>query len=356
VNGVPERARLPHVPLVVVERDRREESVHEGSVAVVDAGGAIVACAGSPGFVAFARSALKPLQALPFVAADGPRRLGLSAEQVAVVCASHSGEAKHQAAVADLLRRAGCRVDELGCGTHVPGVYALLDEAPPPPPYSPLAHNCSGKHAGMLAHCALSGWPREGYLDPAHPLQVEIRAAIARHAGVAGADLVPAIDGCSAPTYALPLAGLARAYARIANAGDGETDAAARRTIFDAMSAHPDFVSGERRFDLALMRAGRGRWIAKVGAEGVQAVGLRPEGLGIAIKVGDGAGRALPAATVAVLSSLGVLDAEARRELAPWTEPVLHNARGTPVGGLRSVVVLDNRAGGRGAPDAGAPR
>lgn len=348
MSAARERARA-HVPLAVVERDGREESVHAGSIAVVDASGRVVASAGSPGHVAFTRSALKPLQALPFVAAGGPRRLGLSAAQVAVVCASHSGEAKHQAAVADLLARAGCRVDELRCGAHVPGVYALLDEAPPPPPYSPLAHNCSGKHAGMLALCALSGWPREGYLEPGHPLQAAIRAAIAGHAGVRAGDLVPAIDGCSAPTYALPLSGLARAYARIARADDGGSDAAARRTIFDAMSAHPDYVSGVRRFDLALMRAGRGDWVAKVGAEGVQAVGLRREGLGIAIKVADGAGRALPPATVAALEALGVLDDEARRELAPWARPVLHNARGLPVGGLRSEIVLDKHPVSGGA-------
>ncbi len=319
----------PHVPIVRVERAGREESVHCGSIAVVEASGALLASAGAPDYQAFTRSALKPLQALPFFAAGGAARFGLSGEQVAVVCASHSGEAKHQAVVADLLRRAGCRVDELGCGAHAPRVYDLLDEAPPPPPYSPLAHNCSGKHAGMLAHCVLSGWPREGYLDPSHPLQAAIRASIARHAGVREEDLVPAIDGCSAPNYALPLASLALAFARLAHPDDGGPDAGARRTIADAMTAHPDYVSGERRFDLALMRA---------------------------IKVGDGAGRALAPATIAVLEALGAVDERARRELAPWVAPTLHNARGTPVGALRSVVVLDKPTGYREAPAPAAGR
>lgn len=353
---LPVEAAQPHVPIVRVERAGREESVHCGSIAVVDASGTLLASAGTPDYPAFTRSALKPLQALPFFAAGGAARFGLTGEQVAVVCASHSGEAKHQAAVADLLRRAGCRVDELGCGAHAPRVYDLLDEAPPPPPYSPLAHNCSGKHAGMLAHCVLSGWPREGYLDPAHPLQAAIRASIARHAGVREEDLVPAIDGCSAPNYALPLASLALAFARLAHPDDGGPDAGARRTIADAMTAYPDYVSGERRFDLALMRAGRGDWVAKVGAEGVQAVGLRRAGLGIAIKVGDGAGRAVAPATIAVLEALGAVDERARRELAPWAAPTLHNARGTPVGALRSVVVLDKATGYRTAPAPAAGR
>jgi L-asparaginase II len=336
------------VPLAHVERGGRLESVHRGAVAVVDAGGALVASAGAPDLVAFTRSALKPLQALPFVAAGGPAHYGLSPQQVAVLCASHSGEAKHQVAVADLLRRAGVSVDELGCGTHAPYVFDALHEAPPPPPYSPLGHNCSGKHAGMLAFCAMRGWPRAGYLDPAHPVQEAIRDAIARLAGVRADTLVPAIDGCSAPNYALPLASLARAFARVAG-GTGDADDPACRRIAEAMAAHPDYVSGERRSDLTLMRAGRGSWIAKVGAEGMQAIGLRAGGLGIAIKIADGSPRAMLPVAIAVLDALGALDADARRDLEPWRSPVLHNARGTAVGQVRPAVVLDRVDGAGGA-------
>lgn len=341
----------PQVPLAVVERGGEVESVHQGSVAVVDADGTLVACAGSPDTVAFTRSSLKPLQALPFVLAGGPAHFGLSTEQVALLCASHSGEARHQAAVADLLRRAGCRVDELGCGTHAPSVYEALGETPPPPPYSPLAHNCSGKHAGMLAYCVLRGWPREGYLDPGHPLQVEIRAAVARFAGVRTEDLDAVLDGCSAPNYALPLGGLARAYARLVRPAGDDPEGAACRAITHAMRNHPDYVSGERRGDLVLMRAGRGTWISKVGAEGMQAIGLPEPGLGVAIKVADGAGRAVVPVAIAVLDALGALDGAARRELAPWAAPVLHNARGLAVGCVRPIVVLDKPADGRSSPD-----
>ena len=340
----------PHVPLAVVERGGAIESVHLGSVAVVDADGALVASAGSPDTVAFTRSSLKPLQALPFVLAGGPAHFGLATEQVALLCASHSGEARHQAGVADLLRRAGCHVDELRCGSHAPYVYESLGEAPPPPPYSALGHNCSGKHAGMLACCALHGWTREGYLDAGHPLQVAIRAAVARYAGVPGATLDAVIDGCSAPNYALPLTGLARAYARLVREGD-DADATASGAIAGAMAAHPDYVSGERRGDLVLMRAGRGAWISKVGAEGMQAIGLRASGVGVAIKVADGAGRAVVPVAIAVLDALGALDDAARSDLAPWAAPVLHNARGLAVGRLRPVVVLDKAVEGRSSPD-----
>lgn len=339
MTGIAERA-WPHVPLAVVERGGRIESVHAGSVAVVDADGRLVASAGDPGFVTFTRSSLKPLQALPFVVAGGPERFGLSGEQVALLCASHSGEAHHQAAVAEVLARAGCTVADLRCGSHAPYVYDALGEAPPPPPYSPLGHNCSGKHAGMLACCVLHGWSRADYLASGHPLQQAIRAAIGRLADVRVDDLVPVVDGCSAPNYALPLSRLALAFARIASGHPGE-DAAACRTLAGAMVAHPEYVSGTGGGDLALMRSGRGAWISKVGAEGVQAIGLVHQGMGIAIKVADGGGRARMAITVGVLDALGVLVGEVREELLPFATEVLHNARGTATGVLRSVVVLD---------------
>ncbi|MEO8486573.1 MAG: asparaginase [Betaproteobacteria bacterium] len=331
-------------PLAVVERGGRVESVHSGSVAVVTADGTLVASAGDPDAIVFARSALKPLQALPFVAAGGPARFGLSARHVALMCASHSGEAKHQAGVADLLARAGCTPGELLCGTHAPYVYDTQHEPPPPPPYSPLANNCSGKHAGMLAACVLHGWPRANYLDPAHPLQADIRAAIGRLAGVRADALAPAVDGCSAPTYAVPLAGLATAFARLAGGGE-PADRSACATLADAMTSHPDYVSGTGRGDFTLMRAGRGAWVAKMGAEGVQAIGIKGAGLGIAVKVADGGARAVLPVAIAVLEALGLVDADARRGLAPSAEPVLHNACGTATGRVRPVVVLDRGSG-----------
>ena len=332
-----------HVPLAVMTRGGAVESVHLGSVAVVDRDGALLHSAGDPAALTFTRSTLKPLQALPFVAAGGPARYGLTQPEVALLCASHSGEPRHVESAAAILAKAGNAAADLQCGTHAPGFYAARDEVPPPPPYSPLAHNCSGKHAGMLAHCSACGYAKGDYLDPGHPLQREIRRAVATFTGVAEAALVMGIDGCSAPNYALPLHGLARAFARLAAAGDDPDYGAAPRTLADAMTAHPAMVSGAGRGDLALMEAGRGDWVAKVGAEGVQAIGVRSRGWGIAVKVADGGLRGLHPAVVATLDQLGLLDDDARAALARWAQPQVRNYRGIVTGDVESVLVLDKQ-------------
>jgi len=330
-----------HVPLAEVTRGPAVESVHYGSVAVVDRAGRVILALGDPHFTTFTRSALKPLQALPFVAGGGPDRFGYSPPQVALLCASHSGEPRHVQAVADMLARAGLTGADLQCGTHAPGFYEASGRVPPPPPYSPLAHNCSGKHAGMLAWCVQCGEPTADYLDYDHPLQRAIRRAVAGFAGVAEDRLVTGTDGCSAPNYALPLSALARAFARLAaREPDGEFGAAPKR-LAEAMVAHPEMVSGAHRSDEALMSAGRGDWVTKVGAEGVQAIGVRSQGLGIAVKMADGAKRGLYPVVVDVLEQLRLVDARAREILRPWGRREIVNYRGLATGEVRSVAVLD---------------
>lgn len=338
-----------HVPLAEVIRGNSVESIHFGAVAVVDRLGRVLRSAGDPYAVTFTRSALKPLQALPFVAAGGIERFGFSTAQVALLCASHSGEPRHVEAVADMLARADCTEADLQCGSHAPGFYDARGELPPPPPYSPLQHNCSGKHSGMLAYCALCGKSKDDYLGYDHPLQQAIRRAVATFTGVAEDRLIAGIDGCSAPNYAVPLAGLAAAFARLATVDIDANYALAPRTLANAMTAHPEMVSGEGRSDLALMRAGRGDWVTKIGAEGVQAIGVRSAGLGIALKVADGNKRGLLPATVAVLDQLGLLDAQQREALAPWREAIVRNYRGIATGCVRPVVSLER--GSRFAAD-----
>jgi L-asparaginase II len=335
----------PHVPLAVATRGDAIESVHYGSVAVVDRDGRLLYGAGDPQFLTMTRSALKPFQAMPFVAAGGVERFGYSTAQIALLCASHSGEPRHTAAVADMLARSGSTAEELQCGTHAPGYFDVRGEVPPPPPYSPLAHNCSGKHSGMLAHCVHCGLPKDSYLAFDHPLQQAIRRSVAHFAETPEAELVAGIDGCSAPNYAVPLARLALAYARLAAESSDAVYGHAPRILADAMTAHPEMVSGEGRNDLALMRAGRGDWVTKIGAEGVQAVGVRSTGAGIAIKVADGGKRGLHPATVAVLDQLGMLDADQRAELAGWREPTIRNYRGLATGIVKPVVVMDKISG-----------
>jgi L-asparaginase II len=337
-------AAPPHVPLARVTRGDATDSVHYGSVAVVDREGRLLFSGGDPFFLTTTRSALKPLQALPFVAGGGVERFGYSQEQVALLCASHSGEPRHVAAVADMLERAGCRPDELQCGVHPPLYYTVREELPPAGvKFTPLHHNCSGKHAGMLAHCRQHALPLESYLAFEHPLQQAIRAAVAHVTGVAERELVAGIDGCSAPNYAVPLDRLAYAYARLATVVEDARYGAAPATLAAAMTAHPEMVSGEGRNDLILMRAGGGDWVTKVGAEGVQAIGVRSRGWGIALKVVDGNARGLHPATVAVLDLLGLLDASQRQALEAWREPVIRNYRGLATGRVQPTVRLERR-------------
>jgi L-asparaginase II len=339
--AAPAARTAAHVPLTVVTRGDMVESVHAGTVVVADRSGRVLYAAGDAALPTFTRSALKPLQALPFVAAGGVERFGLDVREVALLCASHSGEPQHVEAAAAMLAKAGNTAEDLQCGAHAPLYFEVRGEVPARPPYSPLAHNCSGKHSGMLAHCVACGWRKEDYLAFDHPLQQSIRAAVAEFTSVPVADLVAGVDGCSAPNYAVPLFRLAQAYARLASATVDATYGRAPQVLADAMTAHPEMVSGAGRSDLALAKAGRGDWIAKIGAEGVQAIGIRSQGWGLAVKVADGSARGLLPATVAALDQLGLLDDAARRELAGWARPTLRNYRGTATGEARSVVVLD---------------
>ena len=338
------------VPLVVTTRGYPEtgyavENVHMGSVAVVDAGGALCWYAGDPQGVVFTRSALKPFQALPFVLADGPARLGFSAAALALLCASHSGEDKHVGTVQAILARIGCDDNALECGCHAPLYYDSVGvPVPPGSSWRPVHHNCSGKHSGFLAWCRLHDVAGAGYVAPAHPVQQEIRRTLAATLGMPETSMPVGIDGCSAPNYALPLARLAHLYARLAQGNGDPLHGAAMGDLFNAMTSHPDLVSGQGRSDLAIMTAGGGDWVSKVGADAVQAIGIHTAGLGIAIKIADGAPRALQAATFSVLDQLGLLGESQRRLLGHYRQPLLKNVRGTTVGDIRAVLTLQRAA------------
>ena len=330
-----------HVPLAAVTRGDAIDSIHVGSVAVVDRHGRLLHSAGDPHFLTMTRSTLKPFQAMPFVAAGGVRRFDYTSAQVALLCASHGGEPRHVEAVADMLAKAGNASGDLQCGAHAPSHYEARGEVPPPPPYSPLAHNCSGKHSGMLAYCVHCGLPKESYLDYDHPLQQSIRHAVAHFTSTPESEMVAGIDGCSAPNYAVTLNRLALGFARLASRQEDEEFGGAPQILADAMTAHPEMVSGEGRSDLALMRAGRGDWVTKIGAEGVQGIGVRGAGIGIAIKIADGNARALRPVIAAVLEQLDLIDTDRRVLLADWFEPVIYNYRRIATGRIRPTVVLD---------------
>lgn len=307
-----------HAPAeVTFQRGGLPESRHEVHLAVVDPAGRVLAACGDPALVTFPRSASKPVQALPLALA-APE---LPLDELAIACASHAGAPMHLAAVEKLLARSGSTVADLRCGAHPPfdpqAAAELIRRGAAP---TPLHHNCSGKHAGMLLACERHGWPCTGYTEPEHPLQRRIRELHAELAGVPLDAVHAGTDGCSVPALALPLHGMARIFARLAAAelqGD-ELDAALSR-IFAAMTAHPDLVAGPGRLDTDLMPLVPGL-VTKMGAEAFYGLGLResPHGpLGVAFKVLDGGERARPYAALAVLEALGVSLTPELRALAP---------------------------------------
>lgn len=332
-------------PLIVeVTRGGIVESRHTGAYAVVNAAGEIVASAGDIAASVYPRSAIKAFQCLAMLESGAADRFGFTPEEIALACSSHNGEPAHVAVARAMLAKASTSEENYECGAHWPIEGAAHDAAVRALPAPlPVHNNCSGKHAGMLAHCVACGYGKDDYLATAHPLQREIRRAVATMTGCAESDLREGIDGCSAPNYALPLGRLALAFARLADDGGQTAFDGAPRTLAGAMRRYPEMVSGEGRSDLALTRAGAGDWVCKVGAEGVQAIGIRSRGLGIAIKIDDGGRRGLLAVTREVLAQAGLLEAGAREALAAHERPAIRNYRGIVTGALTPLFVLDNQ-------------
>ena len=288
----------PTEPLrVAVRRGTILESVHEvHAVAVRD--GAAVATAGDPELVASLRSSAKPFQALPLARAYE----NLDDEQLAIAAASHFGTPRHVEVVRSLLEATGGREEELECGLQ------------PGRPAEPVFHNCSGKHAAMIAMCRANGWPVDGYRRPDHPLQRLLRDEIAEAAELEPEDVPTGPDGCGVVAFAVPLARAARAFARLE-----ELDGGAR--IAAAMRAYPELIGGEGSTDTELMRAQPGA-VAKGGAEGLMCV-LAPNGTGLALKVADGHSRALRPALAAFGAALGLA-------LPAFAEVTISNVDGEP--------------------------
>ena len=285
---------------IVVEVTRGEvvEARHVvHAVVVLD--GEIELAAGDPELVAYFRSSAKPLQALPVVRA----RPDLDDEQVALLCASHRALPEQLEIVRRILRDAPASEDDLECG----------------PAPTRLEHNCSGKHAGFLALCRAKGWPIEGYRLARHPCQQAVVHEIAGAAGVSAASMPIGVDGCGVPTFALPLERMATAFAGLASLSGGER-------VVGAMRSHPDLLRGPVASDVLLIKALDG-WVAKGGAEGLFCA-ASSDGRGLALKVVDGAFRAIQPAVAHVLSLLGVDPGELGRN-------DVKNSRGEPVGVLR---------------------
>jgi len=324
---------------VVVEATRgdRVESAHRGAGAVVDADGRLVMAFGGVEEPVFPRSAVKALQALPLLESGAADRLGLDASEIALACASHSGGDVHIAAVRGMLAKAGYDERALECGPHWPlgedesRALARSGQAP-----RAVHNNCSGKHAGFLCLCRAIGVARHGYIAPDHAVQREVAATLEAMTGARLSEEMRGVDGCGVPTYAIPLAGLARAFARFGTGRGLERrrrDAAAR--IRAAVAAHPLMVAGRGRFDTDAMSLLGARAFIKSGAEGVFCVALPEAGLGLAVKADDGAGRAAQVMISALIERFGGFDARAADGLRAFVSPRLFNAAGAEVGRLR---------------------
>lgn len=336
-----------YIPLVEVWRGDMVESVHFGAVAVVGAEGGVRKSVGDAETPIYLRSAAKPAQVLPLLASGAAGRFGFTDSEIAVMIGSHGGEAIHVDAVRSILGKIGLTEEALMCGTHSPYHKPTAAEmrrrgiAP-----TVLHNNCSGKHAGMLALAVHLGAPTGTYLDPAHPVQQRIRAVIESLAGLPPGGARLAIDGCSAPTFAVPLRGAALIFARLIDAlGDGAGGdlRAAMRPAVRAMRDHPEMIAGTDRLCTSLMRLGRHDLIAKIGAEGVYGLGYRRQGrgVGIALKIADGEGvRSRTTAAIEILRQLEVLAPEDARTLAEHFVGEIKNRRGLGVGRVAPAFVL----------------
>jgi L-asparaginase II len=328
---VDDEARGEFAPpvLATVWRGNVPEARIRGHVAVIDASGAVIASAGDPDAMTTLRSCVKPLQALPFVrlAAD---RLGATEAEVAIACASHQGEDVHLATARGLLAKAGVPESALECGPQLPSdpetARRLLASGGTP---QPIHNNCSGKHSAMLATCAVMGWPLQGYMDPAHPCQVAVTAAMQEQLGVDLAAAPRGIDGCGLTTYGTSLSTIARGFAT------ATSDPAFRRCE-DAMAAHPHLVAGTGRFDTALLAEAGVRITAKIGGAAVWAAVARPGGPGIAIKLEAGAPEAISTVAILVLQRLGLLEVDLPDRMRSHARPALHNWAGREVGEIRA--------------------
>ncbi|WP_420411481.1 asparaginase [Roseibium sp.] len=323
--------------LVDVTRGQLTESLHRGTVAIVDASGKLVCSIGDVDARVFPRSAIKGLQAIPMVESGAADALDLTDAELSLACSSHNGEEVHANSARVMLMKAGLTEDDLECGPQWPkrmedAAKLILDDETP----CGLHNNCSGKHAGFLGLARVMGVETKGYIKPSHPVQLEVRSVIEQLTGDIVSEDVCGTDGCSIPTYASPLVGFARAFAAFGT-GEGleplRQDAAQR--IFDACINEPYMVAGADRFCTKVMEGFHGRVFVKTGAEGVFCASVPELGFGVALKCDDGATRAAEVMMATVLEAMLDLDEEEAKLLDTLVNPSVLTRRGTEAGHIR---------------------
>jgi L-asparaginase II len=296
-------------PAARVYRGDWLEAVHYASVAVVNGKGELTYYLGDPGATYMTRSSIKPFQLIALMVSGAADRFGFSVEQLAIMCGSHAGTDKHREVVLSNLDLAGNDPGYLQCGCHRP-IWMEVDNVYPGAgeDKDPARHNCSGKHSGFLALARHMGDRPEDYLSPDSKSQRLVKETVSAYCEYSLEKVRPAVDGCSAPNYPMPLKHLALGFKKLANGeGDSPEIHLAVKRIKEAMTSHPLMVSGEKRFDYDLKRSFPGNAVCKIGAEAIQGIGFSEPALGIAVKISDGNFRALEPVVVEVLKQLGII-------------------------------------------------
>ncbi|WP_049734516.1 asparaginase [Rhizobium ecuadorense] len=327
---------------VEVTRGLLVESRHRGAVAVVDGDGKLVFSLGDIDAAVFPRSACKAMQALPLVESGAADAYGFGDKELALACASHNGEDEHVALAASMLARAGRNGEALECGAHWSmNQKVLIHQARTLDAPTALHNNCSGKHAGFICACCHQDIDPKGYVGYQHPLQVEIRATMESLTGaVLGAESC-GTDGCSIPTYAVPLRSLAHGFAKMATGtGLEPLRARASRRLIEACMAEPFYVAGSGRVCTKLMQIAPGRIFVKTGAEGVFCAAIPEKGIAIALKCEDGATRAAEAMVAATLARFFETEDEAHAALTAFAATSMRNWNGIHVGDIRVTSAL----------------
>jgi L-asparaginase II len=328
--------------LVEVTRGGVVESRHRGAFVVSDASGKIVHAGGDPDMPVYPRSAAKPLQALPLIETGAADRFALTDAEIALACASHKGEPRHVSAVKAWLSRIGLSPDALECGTQMPrtaeAANAVIREGTA---LDAAYHNCSGKHTGFLTACVHCGNDPKGYIEPEHPAQLRVTKALSEMTGADLAHIVRGRDGCGIPVFYMPLRSLAVGMARLADPSRLEPDrATAARRILDAMAAQPFYVNGTDGFTTEVMRVAPATVRAKGGYEGVYTAALPAQGLGIALKIDDGAMRGAECAMANILKGLGCFTPAQEETLTPFIHAEIRTNAGRPAGDVRPTEAL----------------
>lgn len=324
--------------LVELTRGDMVESVHRARYAVVDNDGRVVLQAGDIEAPVYGRSAIKSLQAIPLIETGAAEAFGLEDPEISMACASHDGEARHVATVLAWLERIGCSVDDLECGAHLPydpaSLEALLRSGSAP---TAAHNNCSGKHSGFLTTARHKGEPTKGYIRRDHPVQQRILGVLEAMTGLDLSRVPMGIDGCGIPVIGIPLGNIALAMARLGSPDDQpDRRQAACARIRKAIANEPVMMGGTKRFDSRIIAAIGGKAIVKTGAEGVYCGTVPDLGLGFAVKVDDGAGRASEIVAGALLRRLGVIDDQQAEALSELLRPDILNRAGREVGVIRA--------------------